>query len=74
MNNFLAQGAQVSSVNLAPVLFKRLRIQGSTLRARSLEYQADLIHRFNTTVADKLTGENGAGPLRTYIHAVRKVD
>ncbi|KAF8529292.1 quinone oxidoreductase [Hysterangium stoloniferum] len=70
----LMSGAEVSSVNLGPVLYKRLRIQGSTLRSRSLEYQAELIHRFKTTIADKLTGEKGAGPLRTYIHAVYTMD
>lgn len=32
-------------VNLGPILYKRLRIQGSTLRSRSVEYQADLINR-----------------------------
>ncbi|KIJ45959.1 hypothetical protein M422DRAFT_74960 [Sphaerobolus stellatus SS14] len=66
----LLSGAEVEHVNLAPILFKRLRIQGTTLRSRSLAYQADLIQRFKDTVADKLTGEKGSGPLRTYIHAV----
>jgi hypothetical protein len=60
----------VSSLNLGPILYKRLRIQGSTLRSRSQEYQADLIQQFKLTVADKLTGEDGNGPLRTFIHAV----
>lgn len=32
-------------MDLRPLLFKRLRIQGSTLRSRSDEYQADLIAR-----------------------------
>lgn len=32
--------------NLAPILYKRLRIQGSTLRARSEDYQAELVARF----------------------------
>ena len=39
----LAIGATVPSANIAPILSKRLRIQGSTLRSRSPEYQADLI-------------------------------
>lgn len=38
-------GPIVSSVNLGPILYKRLRIQGSTLRSRSLAYQAKLISR-----------------------------
>lgn len=40
------KGAQVPSANLAPILYKRLRIQGSTLRSRSVEYQANLIQRY----------------------------
>ena len=63
-------GAEVSSLNLSPILYKRLRIQGSTLRSRSLEYQADLINRFKLSVGDKLTGENGEGQLRIFIHEV----
>lgn len=39
-------GAVVSSVNLGPILYRRLRIQGSTLRSRSPQYQADLIARY----------------------------
>jgi len=38
-------GSVVDSVNLAPILYKRLHIEGSTLRSRSLEYQAELISR-----------------------------
>jgi hypothetical protein len=33
-------------VNLGLILFKRLHIEGCTLRSRSLEYQADLIERY----------------------------
>lgn len=39
-------GAEVPSLNLLPILYKRLRIQGSTLRSRSADYQADLIARW----------------------------
>lgn len=66
----LMSGSVVDHVDLAPILFKRLRIQGTTLRSRSAAYQADLIQRFKYIVAEKLTGENGPGPLRTYIHEV----
>jgi hypothetical protein len=38
-------GSEVKSTNLQPILYKRLRIQGSTLRSRTAEYQADLIAR-----------------------------
>lgn len=38
-------GSIVPSVDLSPLLAKRLRIQGSTLRSRSAEYQSELIKR-----------------------------
>ena len=36
----------MDSVNLGLILHKRLHIEGSTLRSRSLEYQADLIEKY----------------------------
>lgn len=39
-------GAVVESVNLMPILYKRLHIEGSTLRSRTLEYQTNLIARW----------------------------
>jgi NADPH:quinone reductase-like Zn-dependent oxidoreductase len=44
-NLFTQTGSEVDSVDLRPILYKRLRIQGSTLRSRSVAYQADLIAR-----------------------------
>ncbi|KAJ3507066.1 hypothetical protein NLJ89_g6511 [Agrocybe chaxingu] len=66
----LLSGTVVESVNLAPILFKRLHIEGSTLRSRSLAYQAELIDRFRREVFSKITGEDGKGPIRTYIYKV----
>ncbi|KAF8895106.1 quinone oxidoreductase [Infundibulicybe gibba] len=66
----LLSGPTVPSVNLGPVLYKRLRIQGSTLRSRTPKYQAELIARFDSEVLQKITGENGVGPIKTYIHRV----
>jgi NADPH:quinone reductase-like Zn-dependent oxidoreductase len=64
-------GSEVPVVNLSPILYKRLRIQGSTLRSRSLQYQTELIAspKFRDII-DKVTGVNGGGPIRTYIHKV----
>ncbi|KAG1885239.1 quinone oxidoreductase putative [Suillus subluteus] len=64
-------GSEVPVVNLGPILYKRLRIQGSTLRSRSIQYQTELIasSSFRDTI-DKVTGVNGGGPMRTYIHKV----
>ena len=41
----ICPGAEVPSLNLLPILYKRLRIQGSTLRSRPAQYQAELIAR-----------------------------
>ncbi|THH17270.1 hypothetical protein EW146_g3503 [Bondarzewia mesenterica] len=51
-------GPVVDKVNLGPILYKRLRIQGSTLRSRTVSYQTELI------------SSQGEGPIRTYIHKV----
>ncbi|EPQ29611.1 uncharacterized protein PFL1_02830 [Pseudozyma flocculosa PF-1] len=39
-------GSKVKELNIGPLLFKRLRVEGSTLRSRSLEYQGDLVQGF----------------------------
>lgn len=83
-------GAKVSEFELTPLLYKRLRIQGSTLRSRTMAYQADLIRkwvwflshspeeltsnfsRFTDDVLGSITGEDGQGPIKTYIHKVRE--
>jgi len=64
----LLSGGVVSNFNLVPILYKRLRIEGSTLRARSSAYQEDLIARFKSAALDHITGSDGPGELRTYIH------
>jgi len=59
-------GTEVQA-NLRPILYKRLRITGSTLRSRSLQYQADLIQGMNSVVND-ISGENGDKLLKVFIH------
>ncbi|KAJ6550669.1 quinone oxidoreductase [Mycena vulgaris] len=66
----LLSGPTADSVNLSPILYKRLRIQGSTLRARTPTYQADLIARFGKEILPHITGDKGDGPIKTYIHKV----
>ena len=56
-------------MNLGPILFKRLRIQGSTLRARDVDYKARLVQEFTEALPD-LTGSDGEGKIRVYIHKV----
>ncbi|KAK1227351.1 hypothetical protein PQX77_009673 [Marasmius sp. AFHP31] len=63
-------GTMVSEFDLKALLYKRLRIQGTTLRSRSVEYQSDLIQRFKSEFLAGLTGQAGDGPLKTYIHKV----
>lgn len=50
MQGFMG-GAKVQDCNIGAILFKRLRIQGSTLRSRSLEYQSALVQDFVTSGA-----------------------
>jgi NADPH:quinone reductase-like Zn-dependent oxidoreductase len=69
MLRFLS-GRELQKVDLCPLLLKRLRIQGTTLRARSVPYQADLVERFTRDVVGKLTGAEGHGELETYVHKV----
>jgi len=65
----LLSGSEVD-IDLRPILFKRLRIQGSTLRSRSIAYQADLIARFEREILGHLTGPQGTGPMKIYIHKI----
>ena len=43
----LLSGGKVAEASIAPILFKRLTIRGTTLRSRTVEYQADLLQRFS---------------------------
>lgn len=65
----LISGSEVASLDLGPILMKRLRIQGSTLRSRSTEYKAEIFRRFGELLGS-ITGSEGNGPIRTYIHKV----
>jgi len=65
----LISGSEVASLDLGPILAKRLRIQGSTLRSQSAEYKAEIFRRFGE-VLGSITGSEGNGPIRTYIHKV----
>jgi len=59
-------GAEVEKVNLGPLLYKRLRIQGTTLRSRSVDYQTDILARFKKDALVALDN----GRLKSYIHKV----
>lgn len=42
----LLSGNVAKEVDLGPILYKRLRIEGTTLRSRTLEYQVVLKNKF----------------------------
>ncbi len=81
----IVSGSVIPSVDLLPILHKRLHIQGSNLRAQKATYQADLISRsvhfrvfhssLNATSFEKqflplITGDDGSGPIKTSLHKV----
>ncbi|KAH8822557.1 quinone oxidoreductase [Flagelloscypha sp. PMI_526] len=61
-------GGEISNFDMAPILLKRLRIEGTTLRSRSAEYQADLVSRFARELLPHFTASDGSGPLHPIIH------
>ncbi|KAG9018800.1 hypothetical protein FRB90_009451 [Tulasnella sp. 427] len=74
----LGGGSMPPGAEITPILYKRLRIQGSTLRSRSQQYQVDLIQGFKRDVLDTIEGCNSKhgeeGHLRIYVHKVYKWD
>jgi len=50
----LPSGGKPEGVELGPILFKRLRIEGTTLRSRTTEYQTELLQRFSREALPKL--------------------
>ncbi|KAF9453162.1 quinone oxidoreductase putative [Macrolepiota fuliginosa MF-IS2] len=66
----LLSGPIVEKANLSLLLYKRLHIEGSTLRSRSATYQADLIQRFTSNAFHHISGEEEHGSIKTYIHRV----
>src|SRR5258708_18721704 len=58
--SYSSTGAETPKpISLLPILYKRLHVQGSTLRSRSLEYQAELIDRFRSQVLHGFTELEG---------------
>jgi len=62
-------GTVVPEVDLGPILYKRLHIEGSTLRSRSPEYQDLLTSRFVKEILPSFKEEKDAsGAFKTYIY------
>ncbi|KAF7364708.1 Quinone oxidoreductase PIG3 [Mycena venus] len=66
----VVSGNVVPSVDLLPILGKRLHIQGSSLRSQKATYQANLISRFEKQFLPLITGDEGSGPIKTSIHKI----
>lgn len=64
----LLSGAEVPKFSLAPILYKRLRIEGTTLRSRTLEYQSKLLQEFAEKALEKVFG--GCGGEKTGMELV----
>lgn len=65
MLGFLS-GVKVDQINLFPIIQKRLKIQGSTLRARSKDYKAKLCSDFYKEYKTALT----SGAIQPYVDQV----
>lgn len=52
--------------NIMQILFKRLTLKGTTLRSRDVEYQADLLERFEKHALPKIR----EGKLKVEVHEV----
>lgn len=70
-------GLEVEKTSLAPILYKRLQITGTTLRSRSKEYQADIVQKFGEEILPKIScksfddqgnGENDGKAIRVVMH------
>ncbi|KAF8595863.1 quinone oxidoreductase [Ceratobasidium sp. AG-I] len=67
---FLASmsGSTITNFNVPKLFYKRMRIQGSTLRSRTPEYQAGLVKRFWGECEKRFE----EGELKVYIHKTYK--
>lgn len=62
-------GSQLKDLNVAQLLYKRIRWEGSTLRARDEEYQGHLRDRLDKYVPDMVSGE-----LKVFVDKVFKME
>ncbi|KAF9069505.1 quinone oxidoreductase [Rhodocollybia butyracea] len=66
----MLSGSIVKEMDLKKIIFKRLHILGSTLRARDYEYKSALISDFGNEFGSSITGRDGEGPIKTYVQKV----
>ncbi|KAF5368748.1 hypothetical protein D9757_010419 [Collybiopsis confluens] len=63
-------GNIVKEADLSKIIFKRLRIQGSTLRARDIAYKSSLMTDFGKEFLGDITGQNDEGSIKVYVQKV----
>ncbi|CAO3643299.1 unnamed protein product [Cunninghamella echinulata] len=63
-------GPVVENANIGPILRKRLRIEGSTLRSRSVEYQANLCQQVYDHAIKEHLCSTGEGKFKVIIDSV----
>ena len=63
---FLSGAVLQPDTNIAQLLFKRLTIKGSTLRSRTVDYQKDLLRRFEEHALPLIR----EGKMRVEVHEV----
>lgn len=73
----LGGGSMPPGAEITPILYKRLRIQGSTLRSRSQEYQTGLVEGFKRDVLNRIEGcstesQGERGHFKIYVHKVNR--
>ncbi|KAH8807026.1 quinone oxidoreductase [Flagelloscypha sp. PMI_526] len=61
-------GTKMCDFDLMPIGLKRLRVEGTMFRARSLAYQTDLVSRFAAEILPHLSGQQGPGFIHPVIH------
>ncbi|KDQ16079.1 hypothetical protein BOTBODRAFT_31154 [Botryobasidium botryosum FD-172 SS1] len=67
----LLSGTELPATSISPIIYNRLRIQGTTLRSRSQEYQENLVGRFAKEVLHHLRSQDSPDGLKVYIHDVK---
>ncbi|KAG8754465.1 hypothetical protein FRC14_005067 [Serendipita sp. 396] len=79
----LLSGMNLEKTSIAPILFKRLHIIGSTLRSRSDAYQSELVQRFGQEIlpliadesfGNRMKDDKGEKAIQVVIHAVYRMD
>jgi len=61
-------------IDLAQLLYKRVRIEGTTLRSRTIDYQAALMKKFTDHALPKILGHDESDRMDLIIHKTYKAE